>query len=182
VRPPRATHGARATSIERVFASTASDVPGAARSSTALLALVVVAALAGCGDSGTSTSPASSAPSTTTAPSTTAPPTTQAPAAQGIRAKLTASTHTPKANADWRWAVKVTDAQGRPLKVRADIEFVFAGAIVGRDTPPTRTFRGSYHDTLQWPARAAGQPLTFRVVVTTAKGRKTLDYAVMVER
>jgi hypothetical protein len=128
--------------------------------------LALVLAVAGCG--GRSSPQASGS-------------TSAAPSAPQFTATLNAPTHTPKANASWRWSVKVRDPQGKPLATKVDVEFLFGGQVVGRDSPPTRRFVGSFSDTLQWPAASVGQPLTFRLVVTTAKGTMNLDYPVRVQ-
>lgn len=79
--------------------------------------------------------------------------------------------------------MKVTDAAGKPLSGTVDIEFVFGGMVVGRDTPPTHPIRdGSWHAKLKFPAAAVGQPLTFRTVVHTSKGSITLDWPITVKK
>ena len=70
---------------------------------------------------------------------------------------------------------------GQPLSGTVDIEFVFGGQVVGRDTPPTHTVvNGGWHDTLKFPATAVGMPLTFRAVVHTRLASVTLDWPVTV--
>jgi hypothetical protein len=91
--------------------------------------------------------------------------------------------HAPKVNQHWRYWVKVTDASGRPLSGTVDIEFVFGGQVVGRDTPPTHPVTdGRWRDTIEFPATAVGIPLTFRAVVHTQLGSITLDWPVMVRQ
>jgi hypothetical protein len=101
----------------------------------------------------------------------------------GIHAVLRAENHSPHVNRPWPYSLRVTDAAGQPLSGKVDIEFVFAGTVVGRDTPPTHPVRqGRWHDNLRFPAAAVGHPLTFRAVVHTAHGSATLDWPVTVVR
>ena len=133
---------------------------------TFLVALAALLLAAGCGGK-------------TSSHGAVARPTAQPPPAQ-FTAKLRAPTHTPKANANWRWSLTVRDLQGHPLKTTVEVQFLFGGQVVGRDSPRTRRFVGSFSDTLQWPAQSVGQPLTFRLVVTTSKGTTNVDYPVQV--
>jgi len=59
---------------------------------------------------------------------------------------------------------------------------VFAGQVVGHESPPTHHFVGELHDKVQWPARSVGVALVFRAVVSTSAGTRTLDYPVQVRR
>jgi hypothetical protein len=65
-----------------------------------------------------------------------------------------------------------------PASVR--YQFLFAGRPVASRSH--YRFRGTFHDTLTWPASAVGIPLTFRAIVRTSLGTKNLDYAVQVRR
>jgi hypothetical protein len=145
------------------------------------LAVCIVVTISACG-SGSSSSSASST-RTTTSP---APPAAAGGASVStgpVHAVLRGQDHAPVVNAPWRYSVRVTDASGHPLSGRVDIEFVFAGTVVGHDTPPTHPLRhGRWHDVLRFPAAAAGHPLTFRAVVHTARGSATLNWPVTVAR
>lgn len=139
----------------------------------------------------------SSKPTTTKSQITTATPTPSAPqtttassagggssvvTSGGIHATLSAANHSPIANRAWPYAVTVMDASARPLSGTATIQFVFAGQVVGRDTPPTHPLRhGRWHDVLKFPARAVGIPLDFEVVVSTPAGKLTLHWPVRVK-
>lgn len=57
-------------------------------------------------------------------------------------------------------------------------QFLFSGSVVAHRSH--YRFRGTLHDTIRWPARSAGIPLTFRAVVTTPLGVRRLDYPVRV--
>jgi hypothetical protein len=76
--------------------------------------------------------------------------------------------------------IRAHDAAGRPLSAEVRYQYLFAGSVVARRSH--YRFRGSFHDTLRWPARSLGAPLTFRAVVTTPLGTRRLDYVVKVKR
>jgi hypothetical protein len=79
--------------------------------------------------------------------------------------------------------VQVTDASGHPLSGTVDIEFVFSGQVVGRDTPPTHPIEnGRWQAKLKFPAAAVGTPLTLRAVVHTRVGTITLDWPITVQK
>jgi len=152
--------------------------PASAIVATAAAAL----ALASCGGSTKSTSntatPASTAASTTTTVSvggalsvSTGP----------VHSTLRGANHAPTVNRGWAYTVTATDAAGHRLSGTVDIEFVFEGQVVGRDTPPTHPItNGRWHDTLMFPADAVGEPLTFQAVVHTHLGSITLDWPIKV--
>ncbi len=100
-----------------------------------------------------------------------------------MRGTLHGANHAPAANKKWPYSLTVTDAAGKPLSGTVDIEFLFAGQVVGHDTPPTHAVKdGHWHDRLTFPPAAVGQPLTFRAVVHTQQGSITLDWPVTVHR
>lgn len=137
--------------------------------------------------SSTSTSSASkSTTSTTTSHTTTTPKPhhTRPPAPVGpVHATLTAENHAPTVNRPWPYTVHVTDARGTPVSGRVEIEFVFSGQVVGRDTPPTHPLTdGRWHDVLKFPAQSVGIPLIVQAVVHTRVGSATLDWSVKVRR
>ncbi len=146
-----------------------------ARSLVAALAL----ALAACGGSGSSTRSNTRALSSSSGVSATAPSQLNT---GPLRASLHAPDHAPKVGRLWPYSVHASDAGGHPLAGSVDIEFVLDGQVVGRDTPPTHPLEnGLWHDRLTFPSQAVGHPLTFRVVVHTARGNATLDWPVNVE-
>jgi hypothetical protein len=98
-----------------------------------------------------------------------------------VRGVLTGENHAPKVKQAWHYSVKVTDAAGHPLSGTVDIEFAFAGQVVGHDTPPTHAVRdGRWQEKLKFPAAAVGQPLALQAVVHTSLGSITLSWPVTV--
>jgi hypothetical protein len=126
-------------------------------------AVALALALASCGGSGGSSSGRTGEPR---------PP---AP-----RISLSATTHRPVVGAPWPIAIRAHTAAGRPLRASVRYQFLFAGSVVARRSH--HRFRGGFHDTLRWPARSVGVPLTFRAVVVTPLGTRRLDYKVRVRR
>jgi hypothetical protein len=100
-----------------------------------------------------------------------------------MRASLHGENHAPKVSKLWHYSVLATNASRQPLSGTVESEFVFSGQIVGRESPPThRLTNGRLDDNVTFPAQAVGIPLTFRVVVRTARGSVTLDWPVKVKR
>jgi hypothetical protein len=103
--------------------------------------------------------------------------------ARPMRATLVGQNHNPTVNRPWAYTVTLTEAKGRPVSGTVDIEFVFNGLVVGRDTPPTHPITsGRWRDTLKFPATAAGRPLAMRAVVHSALGSRTLDWPIEVKK
>lgn len=94
--------------------------------------------------------------------------------------KLSATTHRPKVGAPWPITLEAHDRKGRPLRAEVRYQYLFGGAVVARRSH--YRFRGVFHDTFHWPARAVGAPLTFRAVVTTPLGTRRVDYPVRVRK
>jgi hypothetical protein len=105
-------------------------------------------------------------------------------AAPPVRAVLTAPTHTPKVKVRWPYSVRVTQA-GAPVAGRITVQIVdpLGGVHPVRFGLTTtsitrRPFRGTFSDFVIWPGSSRGIPLTFRAIVATAYGRRTLTYRV----
>lgn len=148
------------------------------------LAMAMSLIVLGLGDTacgGTSkTTTTKTHPATTTTTTTT---TTSSVSTGPVHGRLTAENHAPVVNKDWHYSLTVTDAAGHPLSGTVDIEFVFSGVVVGRDTPPTHPVtNGSWHDTVRFPAASVSKPLTFRAVIHTRLGSITLDWPIMVRQ
>ena len=175
-----------------------------ARTSTLVaVAGTVIIALwtSGCGSSSSSSSThtqaTAAAPTTTTSstPQTTTTSASSATASSGatgtaaavttgpVRATLRGANHDPLVKAPWPYSVTVADAAGHPLSGTVDVQFVFGGQVVGRDTPPTHPLKnGRWHDNLNFPAQSIGIPLTFQVVAHTPAGTVTLNWPVKVRK
>jgi hypothetical protein len=184
------------------------DVARAA--ATVLISVVVVVCGAGCGGAskhtatksgaassaattGSATSAQTSASASTNASTSSAKTNTPrvqplaGPTVSGssgaLRASLHGDNHAPKAGKLWHYAVLATDASGHAVGGTVDTEFVFGGAVVGHESPPTHRLRnGRLNDSVTYPARSIGLPLTFRVVVHTGLGTVTLNWPVKVTR
>ncbi len=162
-------------------------------SAALLVATLLGLCLAGCGGAAKprtvsrSTTATQATGSTTTptqpAEGTTGPSPRSAVTTGPVRATLRGENHAPVVNRNWSYTVSATDASGHPLEGTVLSEFVFAGQVVGRETPPTHPLkRGRFTDVLQFPARALGIPLTFQTVVRTRLGSVTLGWPVRVTR
>jgi hypothetical protein len=85
------------------------------------------------------------------------------------------------------WPIRVTASHaGRPIGGgHVSYQFLFNGRIVACRTVlapyKPRFSHGVFRDRIEWPERAIGIPLTFRVVVTTRFGVRNLNYAVTVQ-
>jgi hypothetical protein len=153
------------------------------RLSVQALAICIAVTISSCGNGSSSSSTSSAGTSTNTAPPAAADGGGASVSTGPVRAVLRAQDHAPVVNRPWSYSVRVTDASGHPLSGRVDIEFVFAGTVVGHDTPPTHPLtKGRWHDVLRFPAEAVGHPLSFRAVVQTARGSATLTWPVTVAK
>ena len=107
---------------------------------------------------------------------TTATAATAAP----FKVRLKTPHHQPTACRAWKIKVIVRSNSGHSLRASAYYEFLYAGQVVGGKQYPDPHgphncgagrrhspyhFRGAFRDRLKFPRRAAGYPLTFRVVV-----------------
>jgi hypothetical protein len=100
-----------------------------------------------------------------------------------LHATLTGQNHAPIVSRSWSYSVSARDGKGQPLSGTVEIEFVFNGSVVGKDTPPTHPItNGHWHDVLQFPPPSIGIPLMVQAVVHTKVGSTTLDWAVKVQR
>ena len=103
-----------------------------------------------------------------------------AAAADTLVARLHAPGHHPRANKPWRITITARSSSGGPVRAEVRYQYLFHGQVVARRSH--YRFRGVFHDTIIWPARSIGIPLTFRAVVTSRIGNRNLDYAVRVRR
>lgn len=98
-----------------------------------------------------------------------------------FKATLQASTHRPRATTRWRYTVRVTDLQGRPIRARARIRIVFNGL----SGPPTRElglyrFNGTLTRLYRWPLATQGERFSFRGIVTARGVTRRLAYWILV--
>ena len=101
-----------------------------------------------------------------------------------VHATLTAPTHSPRVNVNWRYSVHLTRG-GKPIAGRITVQIVDSlGGVhpvqYGKTTKNVtrRSFRGVFRDFVIWPASSRGIPVTFRVTVTVGSVRKVLRYPV----
>lgn len=122
----------------------------------------------------------------------TAVPATAAQAAP-FKATLKTPSTQPRVNKHWKITVTARSNSGKPLRATAKYQFLYDGQVVSTQYPDPGhdvsrrhspyPFTGKYTDSLLFPARARGFPLTFRVVVTVkGKGTINLDKAVRVRK
>jgi hypothetical protein len=101
--------------------------------------------------------------------------------AMAFKATLVAPTHTPRVNKPWPIAVHARDLQGRPIRAKVTMRFLFGGIAVGTvDRGRVYTFVGTWREPkgqeIMFPASSSGQRLVFQAIVT-ARGRTTrLNY------
>lgn len=148
--------------------------------SAALLAVAVTA----CGGAAKgSTTSATNETDATHSETTSSTPSAEAVTSGPVRGAVSGQNHAPKVGEAWRYSLTVTDAAGHPLSGAVDVEFAFAGQVVGHDSPPTHPVKhGHWTDKLTFPAAAVGHPLSLQAVVHTPRGSITLDWPITVRR
>jgi hypothetical protein len=98
-----------------------------------------------------------------------------------FKATLHAPTHTPKVGVSWPITIRIADLDGRPIRARLTMRFLYGQIPVGKvDNGRAYTFVGTWRERkgeeIKFPAAARGQPLTFQAIVT-GRGRTTkLNY------
>ena len=105
-------------------------------------------------------------------------------AAGGVKATLTAQTHTPRVNTKWYYSVRVTSG-GKPVAgtVTAQILDPIGGVnqvVYDGTKKPIKNFpfKGTFRDYIIWPAESKGFRLTLRLTVKAAGATKVLRYPV----
>jgi hypothetical protein len=154
---------------------------------TVILAAVLSAAVAGCGNSQPTvrTTSAPTTPSTTAASTSSPLPATggRSISAGALRVTLNGKDHKPRVNEPWAYSLKLTNTTGQPLSGTVAIEFLLAGQIVSYDKPPTHPItNGVWQSTLKFPNSALGYPLTLRAIAHTPAGSIAVDWPVTVKR
>jgi hypothetical protein len=90
-----------------------------------------------------------------------------------IQVKLTGENHHPIVNKPWTYSARVTTAAGKKL----------SGTVVGTEKPVNVRFKdGYYRDTIEFPAPAAGEPLSVEVVVHTKDGSGSALWSITVKQ
>ena len=104
--------------------------------------------------------------------------------ASGIKATLTAPTHTPRINIHWPYTVRVTK-DGKAVAARLTAQIVDPTGSVhpvqfGKSTKNITKwpFKGVFRDYVVWPPSSRGIPLTFRLTIVVAQTRKVINYRV----
>ena len=88
--------------------------------------------------------------------------------------------HTPIINKKWPITIDVTRGKAR-LSGSVRYEFLFAGTDVSNK--PGHKFKdGVFKDTMLYPTKSLGEPLTLRILVTTKYGTEHIDWAVQSKR
>jgi hypothetical protein len=95
--------------------------------------------------------------------------------ALAFKATLVAPTHRPRVNRPWPITIHARDLQGRSVRARLTMRFLFSGIPVGKvDNGRVYTFTGTWREPkgqeIEFPATSRGQRLTFQALVT-ARGR-----------
>jgi hypothetical protein len=95
--------------------------------------------------------------------------------ALAFKATLIAPTHRPRVNRPWPITIHARDLQGRPIRARLTMRFLFSGVPVGKvDNGRVYTFVGTWRERkgqeIEFPPASRGQRLTFQALVT-ARGR-----------
>jgi hypothetical protein len=95
-----------------------------------------------------------------------------AAAAPPLQVSLTATTHTPKVDAHWRYRVDVTTPAGKPIPARITVQVVdpFGGTHPVEFDCCKRNivsypFMGIFCEQVEYPAETRGLKVTFRVIV-----------------
>ena len=103
-----------------------------------------------------------------------------APAQARLVATLSAPNHHPRVGVLWPIRITARDPAGHPVRAEVRYQYLFNGTVVARRSH--YRFRGTFRDTLEFPASAVGIRLVFRAVVTSAIGSRNLDWWVQVRR
>ena len=98
-----------------------------------------------------------------------------------FKATLHAPTHTPRTNMPWTISIRATNSEGRPIRARVTMRFLFAGVPVGKvDKGRVYTFTGTWREKkgqeIEFPATSRGQRLTFQALVTARRHTIKLNY------
>lgn len=91
--------------------------------------------------------------------------------------------HAPIAGQKWNYRVTVTGPEGVKPDGTETTHYTAGGAVVGTEKPVNVPFKhGTYRDTIEFPAAAAGYPLMIEAVVKTSIGSATAGWSVTVKK
>jgi hypothetical protein len=102
----------------------------------------------------------------------------------GVKATLTAPTHTPKINVRWPYTVRVTkDGKAVSARLTAQIVDPIGDAHPVQFGKGTKNitrwpFKGVFREYVIWPASSRGIPLTFRLTIVVSRTKKVINYRV----
>jgi hypothetical protein len=108
-----------------------------------------------------------------------------ATAAAQLTVAFHATTHAPKVNVRWPWSVTATSG-GKPVAGTVTAQVVDPvggihpvefGAVKSKFVTNVK-FRGTFRDFVLYPPISKGVPVTFRVTVKTALGKRVVNYRV----
>jgi hypothetical protein len=96
-----------------------------------------------------------------------------------MTATLHGESHDPTVGRLWSYSVEAVDAQNQALSGTVATEFLYAGRVVGHESPATHSLtNGRLDDEITFPAESLEIPLTLQCVVTTPLGTLALDWPV----
>jgi hypothetical protein len=84
--------------------------------------------------------------------------------------------HAPTINKKWPITIDVTKGKTK-LSGSVTYQFLFSGSVVSTQKGHSFT-NGVYKDSLDFPSKSIGQPLTLRIVVKTKDGTEHVDWAI----
>src|ERR671929_169431 len=101
--------------------------------------------------------------------------------ALAFKATLIAPTHRPRVNRPWPITIQARGLDGRPIRARLTMRFLYGGVPVGKvDNGRVYTFVGTWREPkgeeIKFPSSARGQRLTFQALVTVRGRTIKLDY------
>ena len=101
-------------------------------------------------------------------------------AAKSVRVRLDASSHAPRAGAQWTAAV--TARRGTTaMSGTVSLDVLYGGQVV-RHVSSGKLRGGAYSKTVRWPTRAVGYPLQFRATVRSGSITRRRFFAVRVHK
>jgi len=81
-----------------------------------------------------------------------------------LHVSLVAPTHSPSVNRPWHYVVRVSDADGRPVRAFVHMQVLFLGLPVGEIG--RHEVDGIWQETIRWPPASRGHALVLRALVT----------------